>query len=47
MLQVFFIEAESVGIDLLERRIPELRLLQVDQEVSVDWATLNQTHTAG
>lgn len=47
VLQVFFIEAESVGIDLLERRIPELRLLQVDQEVSVDWATLNQTHTAG
>lgn len=47
VLQVFFIEAECVGIDLLERRVPELCLLQVDQKVSVDWTTLNETHTAG
>ncbi len=47
VMQVFFIEAERVGINLLERRIPELSLLQVDQEVSVDWTTLNETHTAG
>ncbi len=46
MLQVFFIEAERSAIDLLERRIPELGLLQVDQEVSVDWPTLNETDTA-
>lgn len=47
VLQVFFIEAERVGIELLERHVSELRLLQVDQEVSVDWTTLNETHTAG
>lgn len=47
VLQVFFIEVKRVAVDLLERRIPELRLLQVDQEVSVDWTTLNETHTAG
>lgn len=47
VLQVFFIQAECVGIDLLESRVPKLRLLQVDQEVSVDWTTLNETHTEG
>lgn len=47
VLQVFFIEAECLGINLLERRIPELCLLQVDQKVSVDRTTLNETHTAG
>lgn len=47
VLQVFFIEAECVGINLLERCIPELCLLQVDQEVGVDWTTLNETHTMG
>lgn len=46
MLQVFLIEGERVVIDLLETRIPELCLLQVDHEVSVDWATLNETYTA-
>ena len=47
VLQVFFIEAECESIDLLETRIPKLNLLQVDQKVSVDWTTLNETHTAG
>lgn len=47
VLQVFFIQAKCVGIELLERRIPKLHLLQVDQEVSVDWTTLDETHTAG
>lgn len=47
MLQVSLIEAERVGIDLLERCVPELCLLQVDQEVGVDWTTLNETHAVG
>lgn len=47
MLQVFFIQPLCMGVNLLERRIPKLRLLQVDQEVSVDWTTLNETHTVG
>lgn len=47
MLQVSLIEAERVGIDLLERCVPELCLLQVDQEVGVDWTTLNKTHAVG
>lgn len=46
VLQVFLIEGERVVIDLLETRIPKLCLLQVDHEVSVDWATLNETYTA-
>lgn len=44
--QVFFIEFECVVIDLLETRVPKLCLLQVDHEVSVHWATLNETHAA-
>lgn len=47
VLQVFLIQAECVRVDLLQRRVPELRLLQVDQEVGVDRAALDETHTAG
>lgn len=47
VLQVCFIKAECLGINLLERRVAELRFLQVDQEVSVDWTTLNKTHSVG
>lgn len=45
VLQVFFIQTECLGVHLLERWIPKLRLLQVNQEVGVDWTTLNQSHT--
>lgn len=44
VLQVFLIKAECAAVDLLQRRIPELGLLQVDQKVGVDWATLDETH---
>lgn len=46
VLQILFIKAERPVVHLLETLIPELRFLQVDQEVSVDGATLNQTHAA-
>lgn len=46
VLQVFFIQTECLGINLLETWISKLRLLQIHQEVGVDWPTLDQTHTA-
>lgn len=46
VLQVFFIQTECLGINLLERWISKLRLLQVHQEVGVDWTALDQTHAA-
>ena len=47
VLQVFFIEAESLGVDLLlERCFAWLHLLQVIHEVCVDWTALNETHAA-
>lgn len=47
VLQVFFIQTQRLGIDLLERWILKLRLLQVNQEVGVDRTTLNQSHATG
>lgn len=46
VLQVRVIEAACVGVDLLQRRVPWLCPLQVVQEIRVDRAALNKTHTA-
>lgn len=45
VLQVFFIQTERLSINLLQGWIPELCLLQVNQEVTVDWTTLNETES--
>ncbi|TNN40793.1 hypothetical protein EYF80_049033 [Liparis tanakae] len=42
--QVLLVEAEGEGVDLLQGRVPELRPLQVDQEVGVDRAALDEVH---
>lgn len=46
VLQILFIKAERPLVHLLQTLIPELCSLQVDQEVSVDGAALDQTHAA-
>lgn len=47
VLQVLLIQPQCLGINLLQRCVPKFRLLQVDQEVGVDWTALNETQTVG
>lgn len=45
MLKVFLIQTDSLLVQVLTN-ISDFCLLQVGQEISVDWATLNERHAA-